>query len=160
MRVMLAKEGKQEGALKEFVKSELNKFKPNTLFFSTSGISKAIFEYLRIINLTEKEYELILKNELNYMKIVSIENEFKVYQNLFSIIFSSNFPTKEMAEKSRDILKKEKIDNVEYHLASLTMIQKEIFKNTFSSLVRTWIEAMGVPSDMLSTFKNHHLLDD
>jgi hypothetical protein len=163
MRVNLTKEGKQEGVLKEFVSSELNKFKPNTLFFSTSGISKAIFEYLRIINLTEKEYELIMNDELdrmNYMKkIVSIENEFKVYQNLFSLIFSSNFPTKEMVELSKDIFKKEQSSTIEYHLATLTMIQKDIFKNTFSSLVKTWIGAIGVPSEIISTFNNHYLLD-
>lgn len=174
MRVMLTKEGKQEGPLKEFVINELSKYKANNLFFSTAGISKAVFEYLRIINLTEKEYESISKDELNnqdYMKnLISIENEFKVYRSLFSIIFSPIFPTKEMINVSKDILNKansheqntqsETKNSVEYHLATLTMIQKEIFRNTFSSLLRTWIQVIGVPSEIVSTFKNHHLLDD
>lgn len=164
MRVILSKEGKQQGTLREFVKVELGKYKANNLFFNSGGVSKAIFEYLRIINLSQKEYETIPKNDIEqgtYMKrIISIENEFKVYQNLFSILFSSSFPTKEMLEISRDILKKGTKENVEYNLATLTMIQKDIFKNTFTSLIKIWTESIGVPSEIVSTYKNHHLLDD
>jgi hypothetical protein len=164
IRVTLAKEGNQTGTLKDFVKRELSsKYKANNIFFSSLGISKAIFEYLRIINLTEQEYELLSKTDIEqgiYMKkIISIENEFKVYQNLFSIIFSSNFPTKEMVELSKDIIKQNRFDN-EYYFAKLTMIQKDIFKNTFSSLIKTWTGSIGVPSSILFTFQNHHLLDD
>lgn len=164
MRIMLTKEGNQSGNLKRFVSRELEKYKSNGLFFSSLGISKTIIEYLRIINLTQDEYDKIDQDDLLkwiYMKkIISLDNELKVYRNLFSILFSKVFPTKEMIDVSREILEHGDRRSVEYHLSKLTMTQKMIFQKTFSYLIKAWTEIVGVPSEILFSFKNHYLLDD
>jgi len=165
MRISLPKNVDKEAELKKFIEKELLEYKTNNLFISTLGISNGIFEYLRIVNLTQKEYESINKDELYMKNIISIENEIRVYQNLFTIMINYYvFPSKEIVSRAKKILEditgEERYSSIEYHLAKLTMIQKIIFKSAFTKLVTAWIDILGVPSGIEITFKNHHLLDD
>ena len=163
MHINLHQTIKQEGELKIFIENNLKGYKSNLNFLSTFGLSKKIFEYLRIFHLTPKEYESISeKSKQTYMtSIISIENELKLFKTIFSILFSSEFPSREMIQMSNEILLQSKDrSNVEYHLAKLTVYQKEIFKTTFSYLMKSWMEIINIPSEISIIFQNHHLLDD
>lgn len=147
---------------------KITELKKNQHFLSTTGISNSLLEYFRVYNLSQRDYERILTvsgsdlNNSNYMKeFISLENELAVLRDLITILFSRIFPTKGMVDESDMILNNKDIDrsSVEYHLAKITLYQKQIFKNVFNLILKSWIGILRVPKEIIWQFGNHHLLD-
>jgi hypothetical protein len=141
-----------------FKEDVLKIFPMNKNYISTAGISKPLHQYLRILNLTEKDYQsindksLIIKDEM-----ISLDNELSVLRSILNFLNSTSFPTEEMVSVSEKIVSDSTFEtsSVEYNLAKLTLYQKKIFNTIYNqclSLNECWSKMLNIPS-------SHHLIE-
>jgi hypothetical protein len=122
------------------------------------GVSNCLMAYLRVLNLSEKDY-LLLDKDKDFKTIVSLENEINVLKFVVSLLFSGIFPSKENLQESKRILLDGIKNSTEYHFAKLTMYQKDIFNSVFNLTFKGIFGIFNLPNDLEIKFKNHHLLD-
>ena len=151
--------------LKTYKEDQIASLSKNHYYISTKGISNSLLAHLRIMYLTESEYELMGddKNK-DFKQIISLENEFHTIKYIMACLFSDLFPTKEMVEESQKIISSysnntNKADSIEYNMAKITMYQKDIFKYTFKLAMKGINTMLGIPSQINASYENHHLLD-
>ena len=137
-----------------FKEKTLGQFPMNKLFISSLGISDALHQYLRISNLTEKDFGTKDTLDILNNKIISIDNELTIFKSIFNFL-QSTCPTEEMVYNSEKILSDSSYvsSSVEYNLAKITIYQKKIFNAVYKTITETWDKILNAPS-------NHYLLQN
>jgi hypothetical protein len=165
LRVTLPKLSNQrnlsETELWKFQEQKLSTLPKNEIYFSSKGISNCLMAYLRVLNLSEKDY-LFLDKDKDFKTIVSLENEINVLKFVLVLLFSGIFPSKENVQESKRILSDNinySTQSIPYHLAKVTMYQKDIFNYVFNLTFKGIFGIFNLPNDLEIIFKNHHLLD-
>jgi hypothetical protein len=146
-----------ETKLNKFKEEKLSTLPKNEIYFSSKGISNSLLAHLRVLNLSEKDF-LFLENNKDFKTIVSMENEMHVLKSVLSLLFSQIFPSKEMVQESKRIISEGVKNSTSYHLAKITMYQRDIFNFVFHLTLKGILGIFNLPNDFEIKF-NHHLLD-
>jgi len=132
---------KVETSLDRFKNSELDKYMSTTRIFymTNNGIQNYLLEYLRIFFLDENDIKIINMNEAYYTKMISLNNESRVFSGIFELIKNNKYINDQTHyDTCMDICKNHFPDEIEYKLAKVTLMSHNVLKATSNILIYKW----------------------
>lgn len=125
---------------------ELKKYMSDNkiLYLSNSIILGQLLEYLRISNLSDTDMKLINLNEKYYTKVISLENECRVYNSIMNIVKNNNYiENKDILEICKRTCEKSDKSSFDYKLARITLLCANVLDVSVSALIKHWTSYLG-----------------
>jgi|688.fasta_scaffold142938_2 hypothetical protein len=115
------------------------------LFFLTrNGIQNDMIYLMRLATLSERDFRFVDYNTNFFEKSISIDNECTTYKNLLNIIKQhSDKITEQEIENSKNIIKSGLTNTIEYKIAKIILMQKNIFDENAKLIITAWNNLLG-----------------
>lgn len=126
---------------------------PKILYMTNLGIHNYVLEFMRIYCLNENDLKMINPSEQFYTKLISLENEARVYSTIMELIKKFKLSiTKNDFDKCSKILKEHRKNSVEYHMAKLILDRGNIINGTVRTILTKWMTTLQLPYDIKLDF--------
>ena len=107
-------------------------------FASNKGLCTWLIEYLRIAALSESDMKLIAIESTFYDKMISMDNEAKVYSWILSVLATYDDVNEKHLGFCKNICETYDANSIEYQMAKLNIIYVDTVKKTIELVVERW----------------------